>query len=305
MYSCALVLGAHYEEALVQSVALAEDAQTYRLPLALPYAYATAAAASAGQHRFREAHELLNQAEDASRRCHDEYGVQNVYAIRTRVLLQQARSAEACALEPPETETAIPSMRGEVLGSRALALASIGKLDDARSLAEDVRRSTQAVEAKVLAHAAASICALRSRDTNSLQLLSELIELSFSAGGVDLVVTSYRSCPDLLSALLSFEGTRERTVFLLARAGDEQLGSDHGARPSELLRPQESLSPREREVCDLVCHGVSTPEIARTLFISQATVKAHLHNVYEKVGVHSRGALISLLTQAERERREL
>jgi ATP/maltotriose-dependent transcriptional regulator MalT len=303
MYSCALALGAHYEEALEQALALEQDAQTYRLQLALPYAYATSAAASAGQHRYADAHAYLNQAEEASRRCRDEYGLQNVYAIRTRVLLQEGRVSEACALEPPETETAIPSMWGEVRGSRALALASIGKLDDARALARDVRSSTQAVEAKVLAQAVAAICALRSREADTLQLLSELIELSFESGGVDLVVASYRSCPDLLSALLSLETTRERTVFLLSRAGDETLGSDHGARPSERLHPQESLSPREREVCDFVCHGVSNPEIARTLFISEATVKAHLHKVYEKVGVHSRGALISLLNQTEREKR--
>lgn len=49
-----------------------------------------------------------------------------------------------------------------------------------------------------------------------------------------------------------------------------------------------TLSPREREVLALVAEGRSNPEIARTLYIGEATVKTHLLHVFEKLGVNDR-----------------
>lgn len=49
-----------------------------------------------------------------------------------------------------------------------------------------------------------------------------------------------------------------------------------------------SLSPRELEVLRLVADGRSNPEIARTLFIGEATVKTHLLHAFEKLEVNDR-----------------
>jgi DNA-binding NarL/FixJ family response regulator len=38
--------------------------------------------------------------------------------------------------------------------------------------------------------------------------------------------------------------------------------------------------------------GLKNREIARLLFIVESTVKAHTHHIYDKLGVHSRTALI-------------
>ncbi len=48
------------------------------------------------------------------------------------------------------------------------------------------------------------------------------------------------------------------------------------------------LSKREREVLQLAADGLSTTEIAETLFISTKTVKNHLANVYDKLEAHDR-----------------
>ncbi|MGW2783943.1 response regulator [Streptomyces populi] len=54
-----------------------------------------------------------------------------------------------------------------------------------------------------------------------------------------------------------------------------------------------SLSAREREVLALVARGTSNCEIARELFVSEATVKTHLTHVYGKLGVKDRAAAVA------------
>ncbi len=46
---------------------------------------------------------------------------------------------------------------------------------------------------------------------------------------------------------------------------------------------------------DLVVRGLSTKQISRTLFISEYTVQDHLSNVFDKVGVRGRRALVKRL----------
>jgi DNA-binding NarL/FixJ family response regulator len=48
------------------------------------------------------------------------------------------------------------------------------------------------------------------------------------------------------------------------------------------------LTPREHEVVRLVAMGCKNADIARRLFISEETVKAHLSRVFGKLGVHDR-----------------
>jgi two-component system, NarL family, nitrate/nitrite response regulator NarL len=53
-----------------------------------------------------------------------------------------------------------------------------------------------------------------------------------------------------------------------------------------------AITPREREVLLLVADGLSTPDIARRLHVSQPTVKTHLSRVFEKLGVSDRTAAV-------------
>jgi two-component system nitrate/nitrite response regulator NarL len=53
------------------------------------------------------------------------------------------------------------------------------------------------------------------------------------------------------------------------------------------------LTPREQEVLSHMAVGRSGPQIARELFISPATVKTHIHNLYKKLGVSHRGAAVA------------
>ncbi len=53
-------------------------------------------------------------------------------------------------------------------------------------------------------------------------------------------------------------------------------------------RERNPLSPREREIVSLVAQGFKNKEIAERIFISEQTVKNHLHNIFDKLGVSDR-----------------
>jgi DNA-binding CsgD family transcriptional regulator len=55
------------------------------------------------------------------------------------------------------------------------------------------------------------------------------------------------------------------------------------------------LTTREADVAELVGRGATNAEIARTLHLSEATVKTHLSHIYAKVGVTSRTQLAILV----------
>jgi DNA-binding NarL/FixJ family response regulator len=58
--------------------------------------------------------------------------------------------------------------------------------------------------------------------------------------------------------------------------------------------PVATLSERETQVLALVAKGQSNPSIARSLFVSEATVKTHLLHVFEKLGVNDRTRAVTL-----------
>ena len=65
-------------------------------------------------------------------------------------------------------------------------------------------------------------------------------------------------------------------------------------------RPQEetnSLSPREREVLQLIAEGYTSKQIAEILSISIKTVQAHRNNLMQKLDLHDRGELIKYAIQ--------
>jgi DNA-binding NarL/FixJ family response regulator len=79
-------------------------------------------------------------------------------------------------------------------------------------------------------------------------------------------------------SLLSPSVTR-RVIDRMAREPPVEVASN---------RRLESLTPREREVLDLIARGLSNGEIAKSLFVEESTVKSHVKRVLMKLGLRDR-----------------
>nr|WP_281425612.1 response regulator transcription factor [Streptomyces corallincola] len=119
-----------------------------------------------------------------------------------------------------------------------------------------------------------------------------------------LVLTTYDTDSDTLSAIeagatgyLLKDAPREElfTAVRAAAEGRTVLSPAIASRLVSAVRSPggEPLSAREREVLALVARGTSNREIARELFISEATVKTHLTHLYAKLGVKDRAAAVA------------
>jgi DNA-binding CsgD family transcriptional regulator len=61
------------------------------------------------------------------------------------------------------------------------------------------------------------------------------------------------------------------------------------------------LTPREREILGIVATGATNGEVGSLLGISRQTVRKHLENAYEKLGVHTRTGAVAALLDGRKE----
>ena len=94
---------------------------------------------------------------------------------------------------------------------------------------------------------------------------------------------------------VQWAGTTEvatgRRLVLFVTLSTSRWGSRFRRPPEAKTRGR--LSPREREVVQLVAHGASGPEIAAELHISHETVRTHVRNAMDKLGARSRAHLVA------------
>jgi DNA-binding NarL/FixJ family response regulator len=79
-------------------------------------------------------------------------------------------------------------------------------------------------------------------------------------------------------------------LIVLPKSLTERLLQEPAPSADEL---SEALTAREREVLDLLSHGLSNRLIAGELHISEHTVKFHISSLYAKLGVNNRAEAVS------------
>jgi two-component system, NarL family, nitrate/nitrite response regulator NarL len=112
--------------------------------------------------------------------------------------------------------------------------------------------------------------------------------LAFAEAGVAGYVPRDASAADLVAAIQgSMRGELscppDTAAIVFRRFAT--LAASAAAADGEISR----LTPRERTVVELIDEGLSNKQIARRLYIEVATVKNHVHNILEKLGVSRRG----------------
>jgi len=287
-YSRCLSMAAYYDDARVIADEETAAGIKYRLDFVMSPAYTARALAALGKGQFAQASRLLSRSRTLARELDDTHNQFEVAAVQARVLIAQRKFEEALRIEPPiGSEGVLSGMHGEWLACRAFALAGLDEHAEATRLANDAVDVTSSLEAAGLANAAHIIVATKRGETPDGDLsiwLRGLIDWKY----LDAFVLTARAHP-LILELLPSQDALSRTAFAaLRRASAAALlpepQFDDGANTDVLS----ALSKREREVLELLGHGMTNREIANALYISEVTVKVHVRHILKKLGVRSR-----------------
>ncbi len=286
-YSTCLALAARYHDALDAATRLQELSESFRFDFAIPYSLCWSAMALSGLRRWAEMDDSLSRATELAQARRNSHILASCRAMRIRGLLQQGRFEEATIISAPPAPL-LPAMRGEFHGYRALALATSGRIQEASRTIDLVRGTTRAVEPRILTVAVDAVISLKRGETDAPHRIREIQRAAFAMGAPDLLVCAYRSVPELLSVLLKAGSPGDRLYQLVREVHDDDLAHAAGFPFPAAARAEDLLSPREREVYDLICQGLTNGQIAEILVIEESTVKAHAHHIYDKIGIRSR-----------------
>jgi DNA-binding CsgD family transcriptional regulator len=237
------------------------------------------------ERRFNRCAFRLRQAETLAR---DDREVLDVVAsLKFALALAQQRCTEATHDPRPDGDRNYLSRQR--IAWRALAAAANGDVEEAELLARKTELGTDTLLIRNVSEFALAIAAVQARGEDGLPELEKVILDCVQTGQVFSVIGAYRAWPDMLPLLLGRPSTSALIEDLLARF-DPGLASAHGVDSiaPAAKRTVAGLSPREHEVLALLTEGLTNREIAKRLYIAEATAKLHVRRICGKLGVRSR-----------------
>lgn len=286
--SSALIYLACYDQALNFANRLTEDARSSGVEFAADHALLSEAGARIGRRQLGLAERVLHELETRGGVVSTfVQGKKQLRSAQLRVAAGDLDGAERVLRERPPDELS-PGFHGEWLGTRAVILAGLGDKPRADAEIARARATSKYADAICLAELAAAILELRAETNTAGVLARSSLAGVLGRGFLDLVVFACRVSPALAAASGGDAGLESELTVLLRTSRDFDIGRVAGLDVSRHYRRGDELSPRERDVCELLSRGRSNREIATALFISESTAKVHVRHIYEKLGVRNR-----------------
>jgi ATP/maltotriose-dependent transcriptional regulator MalT len=219
----------------------------------------------------------------------DVHAAMNAAVVRARLHLALAEPAEALAALGRQWRK-LPSrmMYGEYLATVGLAHAVAGDLDAATEALTKALDVSEENEARIPAEIARGLVAVRAGRSDADAMIGAAFEEAARAANYDAVVVVFRSAPDVLDRLWAVTAFQPTIRHILDRTHDDYLSRRIGLPRHRRRGGADELSQRELEVLELVAQARTNREIARSLWISETTVKVHLRHIYGKLGVKRR-----------------
>lgn len=211
-----------------------------------------------------------------------------------------------------------PPVRATIAVPATRAAAALDRLDDAERMvaagASAIRGGEPPVSA-MRAHRAAAELALANDEAEAAAGLAEAIATAAAADGVrqEELEAGFLRARALLTDGHREEGLDALQDVATAAAGAGALALRDaaarelrraGARVTSRARrggggaADGELTPREREIAELVAGGRSNKQVATALFVSEKTVERHLSAIYARLGIRSRVELPRALDEA-------
>ncbi len=289
IYSAALRLATNYDDARTLVTRGLREAETFHLDFARPHMLLTRAAVHIGLGEYARASTVLDRVDELSARNDDEYLSMSAAGTRCRLLLIEGALDEALmATERSWPGVRAQGQRAEFLASRALAFMLGGEPSRAHLLLGEAEGLSRELEPTTLCQWARVLFMLCEEESKGMELATEAFSTTSKSGLTDTFVFAYRSDPRILTAIVA-SGRAEEVAPILARANDDSLARAAGLQlPPAVLSHRDGLTPRERDVFELICDGRTNKEIATALFLSVVTVKVHVRNILRKLGVRTR-----------------
>ena len=248
------------------------------------------------------------------------------HSARARLAIQKGDEKSAIAwaqnpATPPENmawwieSPAVTRCRVQIAEGSAAGMKAAGKrLEELLDLNRKNHNTLQSVHIMSML---AIVYATSGRTGEALPILGKAVDLAASGGTVRPFVEMGPPMADLLNRLQKkniagafiesvLDGLRdEASAPEPDTSGAEKAGAPSSgavspgrgtaasARPQPLVEP---LTNRELDTLELLAQRLQTKEIAEKLYISTETVKSHLKNIYQKLGVNNRRQAVQKAT---------